>query len=133
MNLRQLRKSKKISGDKLAEMTGIHVNTLYSYEKGKLNPSEEYLQKIADALGVSVSDIIGTPKDQHSDSPSDSGNEDAGYWKARALHLEQVLADMLLERRSKLPAKRRRVTVPAEHLAAGWGNIGGYTRTAGEA
>lgn len=42
----------------LAEKTGLNYNTISQYENGKHRPLAENLQKIADALGCEVKDIV---------------------------------------------------------------------------
>lgn len=42
----------------LAEKVGLNYNTVSQYEKGRHRPLAENLQKIADALGCDVKDIV---------------------------------------------------------------------------
>lgn len=57
-NLRQQRAKSRISQEKLAEMTGISQQFICSIETEKVNPSIEVMLKIADALNITVNDLI---------------------------------------------------------------------------
>lgn len=57
--IRKIRKSKKVSINKLAQSTSISLGYLSDLENNKAqNPSLEKLNAIADALGVSVNDFF---------------------------------------------------------------------------
>ncbi len=59
-NLKRIRKSKKISQKKLAELSGISYSMVSKLESGEQsNPSLDTLDKIASALGVKSSNLIG--------------------------------------------------------------------------
>lgn len=55
--IRILRKKKKLTQEGLAEKIKIHVSTLGRIERGESNPPLHTLNKIANALGVSLKDI----------------------------------------------------------------------------
>ncbi len=57
-NLRDLRRSKKISQKKLAEKIGVTQQAVQQYERNKIEPDIEGLKRIADALEVSVDLLI---------------------------------------------------------------------------
>lgn len=58
-NIRRIRKSKKISINKLSSMSGISLGYLSDIENNNAkNPTMDKLQAIADALEVSVSDFL---------------------------------------------------------------------------
>lgn len=60
-----LAQSKNISINKLAVMSGIRQSTLNSLLKGESNfPRLDTLAKIADALGVSISDFLKNIEDE---------------------------------------------------------------------
>jgi len=58
MKIRELRKAKGLSSDKLAEMIGTAGAYIREIELGKSQPSLKMLNKIAKALGVSVSELL---------------------------------------------------------------------------
>jgi len=58
-NLRKLRKVKSLSQEKLARLADVANNTIIKIEAGKnQNPTLDTLKKIAEALEVSVDDLI---------------------------------------------------------------------------
>jgi transcriptional regulator with XRE-family HTH domain len=59
-NIKKLRNQKKLSQDKLARLADIPYNTLVKIESGKSNnPTFETLSKLADALDVSIDELVG--------------------------------------------------------------------------
>lgn len=52
------RKEKRMTLTTLAKMTGLHYNTVVSYELGMHRPGIDNLQKIAEALDCEVKDIV---------------------------------------------------------------------------
>lgn len=58
--LRALRESKGLSRAQLASLTktGMAEETVWRYEQGKRNPRLYEAQKLAEALGVSVEDLL---------------------------------------------------------------------------
>jgi len=58
-NLRKLRKTKRLSQEKLARLADVANNTIIKIEAVKnQNPTLDTLKKIAKALGVSIEDLI---------------------------------------------------------------------------
>jgi transcriptional regulator with XRE-family HTH domain len=58
-NVRRIRKNKDLSQDKLAKLAGITLTTLVKIESGTNdNPTIKTLKKIADALEVTVNDLL---------------------------------------------------------------------------
>ena len=58
-NVRRIRKNKDLSQDKLAKIAGITLTTLVKIESGTNdNPTIKTLKKIADALEVTVNDLL---------------------------------------------------------------------------
>jgi len=58
-NIRQRRKEKDFSQDKLSKLAGVAYNTIVKIESGENpNPTIETLTKIAKALNIDISDII---------------------------------------------------------------------------
>lgn len=58
------RKLRKLKQNELAEIAGINRMSIGNYERGTRIPNAEILQKIADALEVSISDLLGTSSDE---------------------------------------------------------------------
>jgi len=58
-NLHLMRKEQRFSLRKLANRAGLSPTTLFQIEQGKANPSVKVLEKLAEALTVSVSDLMG--------------------------------------------------------------------------
>ncbi|RPH62461.1 MAG: helix-turn-helix domain-containing protein [Chloroflexi bacterium] len=58
--LRQLRDSRKVSMRALAQMSGLSANALSMIERGKTSPSVSTLYRLADALGVPVTDFFSS-------------------------------------------------------------------------
>ena len=57
--LRKLREAKGLSQEKLARLADVANNIIIKIEAGKnQNPTLETLKKVAQALGVSVDDLI---------------------------------------------------------------------------
>lgn len=54
----QARKQRNITLIKLAEMTGISKSTLNNIENGKTSPTIDQLETIANALKISLYDLI---------------------------------------------------------------------------
>lgn len=60
--LREVRKSKKITQQELADRLGIKRNTYSDWENGKTDPSFEILVKLADLFDVSLDWLFGRDK-----------------------------------------------------------------------
>jgi transcriptional regulator with XRE-family HTH domain len=56
--LRQVRQKKGISQEKLAELAGLHRTYVSSVERGERNISLLNIEKLAQALGVRMSDLM---------------------------------------------------------------------------
>lgn len=57
--LREVRKSKKLTQQELAERAGLHLTYVGHLELGKYHPTVYVMWKIAKALGVSIDDLTG--------------------------------------------------------------------------
>lgn len=62
-NIRQLRAGKAISQEALAELAGLHRTYLGSIERGERNVSIDNIGRLADALGVTVSELLKEGKE----------------------------------------------------------------------
>lgn len=56
--LSSIRKSKKLTQQKMADTIGIHVSQIKRYESGETQPSLEVLRKIAVALNISADMLL---------------------------------------------------------------------------
>jgi transcriptional regulator with XRE-family HTH domain len=60
VNLKKLRKERKLSQDKLARFAGISYNTLVKIGSGKSNnPTFETLSKLADVFNITIDELAG--------------------------------------------------------------------------
>lgn len=57
-NIRQYRAKLRITQETLAEKAQISHQYVYKLENERLNPSVDYLLKIAEALGVTLNDLV---------------------------------------------------------------------------
>ena len=57
-NLKQIRINKGFSQKEIAERLGVSQPSYAQYENGKRNPKLETVRKIADALGIYISDLV---------------------------------------------------------------------------
>ena len=56
--IKERRKSLKVTQRKLAELAGIGINTLTKIERGEANPSLSILNKVLDTLGLELTTSI---------------------------------------------------------------------------
>lgn len=57
--IRRLRKDRKWSQEKLAEVCGLHPNYIGGIERGERNVAVDNIEKISVAFGVSIKDLFG--------------------------------------------------------------------------
>jgi len=57
-NLRTNRKKRGFSQEKLADLSGLHRTYISDVERGTRNISLENIQKIADSLGIKITDLF---------------------------------------------------------------------------
>lgn len=63
-NLRAHRARRGMSQEYLAELAGIHRNYLGGIERCERNVGLDNLERLADALGITLSDLFATRQDQ---------------------------------------------------------------------
>ena len=61
--IREIREAKRLTQDKVAEVTGISKGFISDVENNKRNVSSEYLLRIANALGASVDYLLRGPSE----------------------------------------------------------------------
>ena len=62
MNVRRLRLERKLTQEKLAELAELHPNYISSVERSERNISICNIERIARALGVSMSVLVSVPE-----------------------------------------------------------------------
>ena len=58
-NIKKIRNEKNLSLQELADLSGVAKSTIYDAESGKVNPTMNTLGKIASALNVPISELLG--------------------------------------------------------------------------
>lgn len=62
LNMKRVRLEKKLTQEKVAEGADLHPNYISSVERGERNISIRNIERIADALGVPMTELLITPK-----------------------------------------------------------------------
>jgi transcriptional regulator with XRE-family HTH domain len=62
--IRAIRKTKKMSQEKLAEIAGLHPTYISDIENGKVNASIYSYFVVANALGIPFSELVNLPVDR---------------------------------------------------------------------
>ena len=65
LSVRKLRHAKGISQERLAEIAGLHRTYVGSVERGERNVTLSSLEVLAEALGVSVPDLLTAQRGRH--------------------------------------------------------------------
>lgn len=68
MNMRRIRKSKALTQEQVAERAELHPNYVSSVERGERNISLRNIEKIAIALEVEMSELMGCPSGTGTDA-----------------------------------------------------------------
>ena len=64
MYIREWRKQRGLTQEKLAELANVHVNTLLRWEYGTREPKASELQKLAQVLNVTEAELLNGPARQ---------------------------------------------------------------------
>jgi transcriptional regulator with XRE-family HTH domain len=64
ISIKQRRESLGLSKYRLAQLADVHRSTIGRIEKGTLFPSNDVLQRVADALNVQPSELVIFPKEK---------------------------------------------------------------------
>lgn len=67
MFIKEWRKKRGLTQEKLAELVDIHPNTLLKWEYGTREPKASELQKLAKALGITEAELLNGPAKQELD------------------------------------------------------------------
>lgn len=71
-NLKRIRQDKKLTQDELGKLVGVHANHISRYERGDSSPSTETLLAFANALDVTLDElVVGDRKQKIVDAFSD--------------------------------------------------------------
>lgn len=68
--IRELRKANNLSQQKLAYMVNVERSYLAKVEQGKRNPSIDFVEKVADGLGIRLSDLFAGIEAEADGSPA---------------------------------------------------------------
>jgi transcriptional regulator with XRE-family HTH domain len=60
-NMRRIRKAKELTQEKVAELAELHPNYISSVERGIRNISICNIERIANALGVTMAELVALP------------------------------------------------------------------------
>jgi transcriptional regulator with XRE-family HTH domain len=60
-NMRQIRKAKELTQEKVAELAELHPNYISSVERGERNISIRNIERIAKALDVTMAQLLSEP------------------------------------------------------------------------
>ena len=63
-HVKQIRKERKMSQQKLSDISGLAVRTISKIERGKMNPSYEVLSTLVSVLGISFDSLFTFTNDQ---------------------------------------------------------------------
>lgn len=102
-NIKKYRLLKKITQKRMSEILNINIRTYQKYESGDINPNMDTLNKIADALGIHITDLLS--EDTNGDKSkvvidlSNKENLDESYFKLRALSQDKDFMDEILNRK----------------------------------
>ena len=74
-NLRRLREARNMSQQQIAKLSGIPRPTWASLETGVANPTLAVLSKAANALNVSIEEVVSSPRSEFNFIPTDKVTE----------------------------------------------------------
>jgi transcriptional regulator with XRE-family HTH domain len=98
--IRHIRKGKKISQERLAELSELHPTYISDIERGKVNASISTYFMVADALGITLTDLLNF---QNDGAEALIGNEFASMLP-RVKSLEKKKQTIFMETAKKLLA-----------------------------
>lgn len=88
--LKKLRTEKGITQKKMAEIIGIPYSTYSNYENNNREPNAQQIKKIADALGVRATEILGYDRESRTNDFDVLGKDIRALRKKRGMTLKQV-------------------------------------------
>ncbi len=63
MNIKQLRKVRRITQEELSYLMGVHENTIRLWEKGVREPRSSDIKKLCEVLGCTESELLNGPQE----------------------------------------------------------------------
>ncbi len=69
-NMRRIRLGQEMTQERLAERAELHPNYISSVERGERNISIRNIERIANALGVTMSELVGQPENNAETKPA---------------------------------------------------------------
>jgi XRE family transcriptional regulator, regulator of sulfur utilization len=98
-NVRQLRQDRRLTAAELATRSGVAKATLSQIEAARGNPRLETLRDLADALGVSPTELLATPDDARvrvvrSDEGTDITDSVVGGRLVRSIPVEPAVIEI---------------------------------------
>jgi transcriptional regulator with XRE-family HTH domain len=72
VRLREWRERRKLSLRQLAERAGVHYVTIVSIEAGRMSPTVETLEKLANALDIQLRDFFPVERQSHKQTRRDA-------------------------------------------------------------
>ena len=72
--VKELKKSKKISQAQIARLMGVAPSNITEWVKGRSSPGPETITKLAEVLGVKVTDLIDEPQPTETTTITNSFN-----------------------------------------------------------
>jgi transcriptional regulator with XRE-family HTH domain len=110
-NIRRLRESRNLSQQQIAKLSGIPRPTWASLETGTANPTLAVLNKAANALNISIEELVGPPRSEFKFIPAAKVRERKRQGaKVRPLVAETIAG--LEITRTELEAGGRMIGVP---------------------
>ncbi len=110
-NIRRLREARKLSQQQIAKLSGIPRPTWASLETGTANPTLAVLNKAANALNISIEELVGPPRSEFKFIPAAKVRERKRQGaKVRPLIAESIAG--LEITRTELEAGGRMIGVP---------------------
>ena len=110
-NIRRLRESRNLSQQQIAKLSGIPRPTWASLETGSANPTLAVLNKAANALNISIEELVGPPRSEFKFIPAAKVRERKRQGaKVRPLVAETIAG--LEITRTELEAGGRMIGVP---------------------
>ena len=93
-NLKNIRKSKKLSIRDLVELSNVGKSTISDIENDNVNPTTNTLEKLASALSVSVSDFFNSSASDNDNIEFNVPKEYTDKYKVTSRDKKQYLAEM---------------------------------------